>query len=99
MFPELLTGFKNIFFQHICSSSMESACPLQQKTRSYIDSFPSGVLIAVITAPQLKETLTPTKIDGAMFKHLTIANETHTRTNRLSEKHLTKAQTISTCFL
>jgi len=32
----------------------------------------------VITAPQLKETLTPAKFDGAMFKHLTIANNTHT---------------------
>ncbi len=59
----------------------EKRLSLQQKTRSYINSFPSGALIAVITAPELKETLTPAKFDGAVFKHLTIANHTHTHTH------------------
>ncbi len=72
---------------------------LQQKTRSYINSFPSGALIAMITAPQLKETLTtPAKFDGAMFKHLTIADDTHTHPSyrkSMSQEH----KQFPICFL
>ncbi len=96
MFPELLTGFKYIFSIHLQLFNGKRLS-LQQKTRSYINSFPSGALIAAITAPQLKETLTPAKFDGVVFKHLTIANDKHTP-HRLSGKHVTRTQTISTCF-
>jgi hypothetical protein len=74
MFPELLTGFKCMFSMHLQLFNGKRLS-LQQKTRSYNNSFPLGALIA---ATQLKETLTPAEFDGAVFKHLTIANDTHT---------------------
>jgi hypothetical protein len=59
---------------------MESICVPATKNKVLYQqlSIRCSALIAVITAPQLKETLTPAKFDGAMFKHLTIANNTHT---------------------
>jgi hypothetical protein len=76
MFAELQTGFKYIFSMHLQLFNGKRLS-LQQKTRSYINSFPSGALILMITAPQLKETLKPAKFDGAVFKHLTIHTHTH----------------------